>query len=79
MLMYHMSFLVGLTYFLTTVKHEAASEKTCDSQSLLEVYLQRFPDCEHILTPLDWSKEKKSIDLVSCLLLTSFIPVSLLV
>ena len=51
--------LSGLTYFLTT------SQRDGESSSLVEVYLQRCPECEHVLQPLGWGKEMRTHDVVS--------------
>ena len=51
--------LSGLTYFLTT------SQRDGESSSLVEVYLQRCPECEHVLQPLGWGKERRTHDVVS--------------
>jgi len=51
--------LSGLTYFLTT------SQRDGESSSILDVYLQRCPECEHILQPLGWGKERRTHDVVS--------------
>ena len=49
----------GLTYFLTTSLRDEGSP------SIVEVYLQRCPECEHILQPLQWGKERRTHDVVS--------------
>ena len=49
----------GLTYFLTT------SQRDEGSPSLIENYLQQCPDCEHILGPLGWGRERRTHDVVS--------------
>ena len=49
----------GLTYFLTT------SQRDEGAPSLIETYLQRCPECEHILGPLSWGREKRTHDVVS--------------
>ena len=47
----------GLTYFLTSVWRDGAS-------SLLDQYLDRHPDCGHILRVLEWDKQTRTQDVV---------------
>ena len=49
----------GLTYFLTTSQRDELAPP------LIETYLQRCPECEHILGPLSWGREKRTHDVVS--------------
>ena len=56
--------LSGLTYFLIT------SQRDEGSPSIVEVYLQRCPECEHILQPLRWGKERCTHDVVSSVCFT---------
>ena len=55
---------VGLTYLLTSVKHEKCGDQAT-ARLLLPRYLEKFPDCEHVLVPFSWNKEKRSFDVVS--------------
>ena len=56
--------LSGLTYFLTK------SQRDEGSPSIVEVYLQQCPECEHILQPLRWGKERRTHDVVSSMCFT---------
>ena len=58
----------GLTYLLTSVKHEKSGEHA--AKQLLPRYLEKFPDCEHVLVPFGWHKEKRSFDVVRVLMHT---------
>ncbi len=62
----HPFFAAGLTYFLTTVLRDG-------DLGLIEHYLEAHPECEHILAPLAWEREKRTHDVV-CLLLASPFP-----
>ena len=57
----------GLTYLLTSVKHGKSGEQPAAKQ-LLPRYLEKFPDCEHVLVPFGWHKEKRTFDVVRVLM-----------
>lgn len=58
---YNMVWLVciGLTYFLKNVKNDGE-----EGLGVIGEYLANFPDCAHILAPLEWEKDKKTYDVV---------------
>ena len=49
----------GLTYFLKNAKSDGGK-----GLGLIGEYLASFPDCEHILAPLEWEKDKRTYDVV---------------
>ena len=59
-------YVTALTYFLT--KSTVGSEPQCSGdyvQSFVQTYLDKYPDCQHILAPLELEREKRNQDLVS--------------
>lgn len=57
-------YAIALTYFLT--KATAGDDPQCSEavQSFVRTYLDIYPDCQHILAPLELEREKRSQDLV---------------
>lgn len=52
----------ALTYFLSVAKD--SDEK---GQAFLKAYLEKNPECEHIVAPLALERDKRNQDLVSVL------------
>ena len=54
-----------MTYFLNTVlKYDSSHEEVETGIELIHNYLNQFPECDHVLTPLEWDKEKRTFDVV---------------
>ena len=57
-----------MTYFLAkaTAEGDLQSKLQCskDLHSFVGIYLDKYPDCQHILAPLELEREKRSPDLV---------------
>ena len=54
----------ALTYFLTKATAEDDAQKKEDFQRFVQTYLDKYPDCQHILAPLELEREKRTQDLV---------------
>jgi hypothetical protein len=54
----------ALTYFLSKATAEGDVQCSEDVQSFVRTYLDKYPDCQHILAPLELEREKRSQDLV---------------
>ena len=53
----NLSFHAGLTFFLNNIGNDGGADLICE-------YLNRFPECSHILSVLEWNREKRTYDVV---------------
>ena len=60
------SYHSGLTYLLKVITESCGEDGDSGVKAdVLSGYLGQHPDCKHILTPLQWDREKRTYNVVS--------------